>query len=53
MTTHTSGCSDAAWSLVRPRSWCWKIHFGTKKQSQKWEDWPSTPFGARKNQARN
>jgi len=41
MTTHTSRCSDPAWNLVRQRSWCWKIHFETKKQSQKWEDWSS------------
>jgi len=26
-------CSDPAWNLVRPRSWCRKIHFETKKQS--------------------
>jgi len=38
MTTHTSGCSDPAWNLVRPRSWCWNINFKSKKQSQKWED---------------
>jgi len=37
MTTHTSSCSNLAWSFVRPRSWCRKIHFETKTQSQKWE----------------
>jgi len=31
MTTHSSGCSDSAWNLFRPRSWCCKIHFETKK----------------------
>jgi len=27
-----------------PKSWCWKIHFETKKQSQKWEDWSFVHF---------
>jgi len=40
MTKHTStgGCSNPARNLVRPRWWCWKIHFESKTQSQKWED---------------
>jgi len=29
---------------TRPRSWCWKIHFETKKQSEKWEDWSFVHF---------
>jgi len=29
--THQN-CSgwDPAWNLVRPRSWCWRVHFETK-----------------------
>jgi len=27
MTMHISSYSDSAWNVVRPRSWCWKIHF--------------------------
>jgi len=38
------GCSDHGWNLVRLRSWCWKIHFETKKQLQKWEDWSFVHF---------
>jgi len=49
MTTHISGCSDPAWNLMRPWSWCWKIHFETKKQSQKWEDWSFVHFNVRWN----
>jgi len=49
MTTQTSGCSDPAWNLVRPRSWCWKINFETKKQSQKWEDWSFVHFSMKWN----
>jgi len=37
MTTHTRVFLDPAWNLVRPSSWCWTIHFETKKQSQKSE----------------
>jgi len=49
MTTHNSSCLDPAWNLVRPRSWCWKINFETKKQSQKREDWSSVHFSVRWN----
>jgi len=49
MKTHNSSCSDPAWNLVRPRSWFWKIHFRTKKQSQKWQDWSSVHFIVRWN----
>jgi len=47
MTTNTSSFSDPAWNLVRPRSWCWKIHFETKTQSQKWEDRSLVHFSVR------
>jgi len=49
ITTCTSGCWDPAWNLVKPRSWCWKIHFKTKKQSQKWEGWSFAYFSVRWN----
>ena len=49
MTTYTSGYSDPAWNLVRPRSWCWKVHFETKKQSQEWKDWSFMYFSVRWN----
>jgi len=35
---NTRVSSDLAWNLARTRSWCWKIHFETTKQSQKWQD---------------
>jgi len=44
MTTHTRGCSDPAWNLVRQWSWCWKTYFETRKQSQKWEKWSFVHF---------
>jgi len=47
--THTSDCSEPAWNLVRPRSWWWKIHFETKKESQKWEDWSFVHFSMKWN----
>jgi len=49
VTTHTSSCSDPSWNLVRPRSWCWKTHFETKTQSQKWQDWSLLHFSVRWN----
>jgi len=51
MTKHTStgGCSNPARNLVRPRWWCWKIHFESKTQSQKWEDWSFVDFSVRWN----
>jgi len=49
MTTHTSGCSDHGRNLVRQRWWCWKIHFETKKQWQKWKDCPFIHFSVRWN----
>ena len=49
ITTHTSGCSDSAWNLVRLRSWCWKNHFEAKKKSQKREDWSFVHFSVRWN----
>jgi len=49
MTTHTSGCSEPACNLVRPRSWCWKTHFETKKQLQKREDWSFVHLNVRWN----
>jgi len=49
MMTHASGCSDPAWNLVRPRSWWSNIHFETKKQSQKREDWFFVNFNVRWN----
>jgi len=49
MTTHTSSCSNPVGNLVRPRSWCWKIPFETKKQSQKWENWSFVLFSVRWN----
>jgi len=49
MTIDTSSCSDPAWNLVRPRSWCWKIHFETKTQAQKLEDWSLVRFTVRWN----
>jgi len=42
-------CSDPARNLVTPLSWCWKIHFETKTQSQKWEDWSFVHFSVRWN----
>jgi len=42
-----SRCSHPAWNLVRPRSWCGKTHFETKKQVQKWEDWSFVNFSVR------
>jgi len=42
-------CSHTAWNLVRPRSWCGKIHFETKKHMQKWEDWAFVHFSVRWN----
>jgi len=36
MTILTSGSSDPALNLVRPRSWCWKIHFETKTVAEMW-----------------
>ena len=42
-------CSHPAWNLVRPRSWCGKIHFQTKKQAQKWENWSFVHFSVRWN----
>jgi len=44
---YTSGCSDSAWNLFSSRSWCWNIHFETKKQSQKWEDRSLVHFSVR------
>jgi len=41
---YCSRCSDPAWNLVRPQSWCGTIHFETKKQAQKWEDWSFVHF---------
>jgi len=49
MTIHTSSCSDPDWNSVRPRSWCWKIHFEPKTQWQKWEDWSLVHFIVRWN----
>ena len=48
---HCSRCSHPAWNLqvVRPRSWCGKIHFETKKQAQKWEDGSFVHFSVRWN----
>jgi len=44
---YCSRCSHPPWNLVRPRSWCGKIHFETKKQAQKWEDWSFVHFSVR------
>jgi len=44
---YCSRCSHPAWNLVRPRSWCGKINFETKKQAQKWEDWCFVHFSVR------
>jgi len=44
MTTHTLNCLHPAGNLVRRPSWCWKIHFETKKYAQKWEDWSFVHF---------
>jgi len=41
---YCSTCSYPAWNLVRPWSWCGKIHFETKKQVQKWENWSFRAF---------
>jgi len=46
---YCSRCSHPTWNLVRPRSWCGKIHFETKKQAQKWEDWSFVHFSVRWN----
>jgi len=46
---YCSICSHPAWNLVRPPSWCGKIHFQTKKQVQKWEDWSFVHFSVRWN----
>jgi len=49
MTSHTNSCSDLVWNSVRPRSWCWNIHFETKKQLQKRKDWSFVHFSMRWN----
>jgi len=46
---YCSRYSNPAWNLVRPRSWCGKIHFETEKQVQKWEDWSFVHFSVRWN----
>jgi len=48
--THHQYCSrssDPAWNFFRLRLWCGKIHFATKKQAQKWEDWSFVHFNVR------
>jgi len=46
---HTSGVAPILRkkNLVRPWSWCWKTHFETKKQSQKWKDWSFVHFSVK------
>ena len=48
-TALTSSYSDPAWNLERPLSCWWKIHFETKKYSQKLEDWSFVHFSVRWN----
>jgi len=50
MTTHTTPVvARNLREIVRQRTWYWKIHFETKKQSQKWEDWSFVRFSVRWN----
>jgi len=41
--------SCVTWNLIRPRLWCWQMHFETTEHTQKWEDWYFVHFSVRWN----
>jgi len=42
-------CSDPAWNLVRPRSWCWKFISKLRHSRRNGKNWSFVHFSVRWN----